>query len=44
MDDPGWTAKPANVPYYCSHGYEVLAEATIPGDVTNWFMERPARP
>jgi GNAT superfamily N-acetyltransferase len=37
-----WTAKPANVPYYRSHGYEVFAEATIPGDVTNWFMERPA--
>ena len=37
-----WTAKPDNVPYYRSHGYEVFAEATIPGDVTNWFMERPA--
>jgi hypothetical protein len=39
-----WTANPANVPYYRSHGYEVFAEATIPGDVTNWFMERPAAP
>ena len=37
-----WTANPANVPYYRSHGYEVFAEAAIPGDVTNWFMERPA--
>ena len=36
-----WTAKPANVPYYRSHGYEVFAEATIPGEVTNWFMEHP---
>ena len=37
-----WTANPDNVPYYRSHGYEVFAEETIPGDVTNWFMERPA--
>jgi GNAT superfamily N-acetyltransferase len=36
-----WTAKPDNLPYYRSHGYEVFAEETIPGDVTNWFMERP---
>jgi len=39
-----WTANPDNVPYYRSHGYEVFAEAPIPGDVTNWFMERPAAP
>jgi GNAT superfamily N-acetyltransferase len=40
-----WTANPANVPYYRSHGFEVFAEAPIPGDVTNWFMERrPAEP
>jgi len=37
-----WTAKPANVPYYRSHGFEAFAEAEIPGRVTNWFMERPA--
>ncbi len=36
-----WTAKPANVPYYRSHGFETFAEAEIPGPVTNWFMERP---
>lgn len=36
-----WTANPANIPYYRSHGYEVFAEEKIPGDVTNWFMERP---
>jgi hypothetical protein len=37
-----WTAKPDNVPYYRSHGFETFAEAEIPGPVTNWFMERPA--
>ena len=37
-----WTANPANVPYYRSHGFETFAEADIPGPVKNWFMERPA--
>jgi GNAT superfamily N-acetyltransferase len=37
-----WTANPANVPYYRSHGFESFGERTIPGGITNWFMERPA--
>ena len=37
-----WTANPANLPYYGSHGFEVMSEATIPGGAPNWFMERPA--
>jgi GNAT superfamily N-acetyltransferase len=37
-----WTGNPANVPYYRSHGFDVTGEATIPGGVPNWFMERPA--
>ena len=38
-----WTGNPDNLPYYRSHGFEVFAEAPIPGGVPNWFMERPAR-
>jgi hypothetical protein len=37
-----WTANPDNLPYYRSHGYEVIAEDEIPGGATNWYMERPA--
>ena len=37
-----WTANPDNLPYYRSHGYEVIGETTIPGGASNWFMERPA--
>jgi GNAT superfamily N-acetyltransferase len=37
-----WTGNPANLPYYRSHGFDVIGEATIPGGVPNWFMERPA--
>ena len=39
-----WTANPDNLPYYRSHGFDVTGEATIPGGVPNWFMERPALP
>jgi GNAT superfamily N-acetyltransferase len=35
-----WTGNPDNLPYYRSHGFEVIGEALIPGGVTNWFMER----
>ena len=38
-----WTANPANLPYYRSHGYEVIGEQRIPGGVPNWFMERASR-
>ena len=37
-----WTGNPDNLPYYGGHGFEVIGEATIPGGVPNWFMERPA--
>jgi GNAT superfamily N-acetyltransferase len=37
-----WTGNPDNLPYYRSHGFEVIGEAMIPGGVPNWFMERPA--
>lgn len=38
-----WTSNPDNLPYYRSHGYEVIGDATtIPGGASNWFMERPA--
>ncbi len=35
-----WTGNPANLPYYRSHGFEVIGEAQIPGGVPNWFMQR----
>lgn len=39
-----WTSNPDNLPYYRSHGYEVIGDATtIPGGASNWFMERSAR-
>jgi GNAT superfamily N-acetyltransferase len=38
-----YTANPDNLPYYRSHGYEVIGEERISG-VPNWFMERPASP
>jgi ribosomal protein S18 acetylase RimI-like enzyme len=38
-----WTGNPDNLPYYRSHGFEVIGEARIPGDVPNWFMERAPR-
>lgn len=34
-----WTGNPDNLPYYRSHGFDVLAEALIPGGVPNWFMQ-----
>jgi GNAT superfamily N-acetyltransferase len=38
-----WTSNPDNLPYYRSHGYDVVGEeTTIPGGASNWFMERPA--
>lgn len=37
-----YTGNPANLPYYRSHGYEVIAEHPISG-APNWFMERPAQ-
>jgi GNAT superfamily N-acetyltransferase len=36
-----WTGNPDNLPYYASHGFDVIGEALIPGRVPNWFMERP---
>jgi GNAT superfamily N-acetyltransferase len=36
-----WTANPDNLPYYRSHGYEVIGECTIPGGASNWYMQRP---
>lgn len=47
-DDAGvpaflWTSNPDNLPYYRSHGYDVVGEETkLPGGASNWFMERPA--
>jgi GNAT superfamily N-acetyltransferase len=38
-----WTGNPANLPYYGSHGFEVIGEALIPGGVPNWFMQRAPR-
>jgi GNAT superfamily N-acetyltransferase len=38
-----WTGNPDNLPYYRSHGFEVIGEAVIPGGVPNWFMERAPR-
>jgi predicted N-acetyltransferase YhbS len=35
-----WTGNPDNLPYYRSHGFEVIDEAPIPGGVPNWFMQR----
>lgn len=37
-----WTGNPDNLPYYRSHGFEVLREADVSG-ATNWFMERAPR-
>lgn len=38
-----WTSNPDNLPYYRSHGYDVVGDETkIPGGASNWFMERPA--
>jgi GNAT superfamily N-acetyltransferase len=37
-----WTGNPDNLPYYRSHGFDVIGEATIPRGAPNWFMERPA--
>jgi predicted N-acetyltransferase YhbS len=38
-----WTGNPDNLPYYRSHGFDVIGEALIPGGVPNWFMERAPR-
>ena len=38
-----WTGNPDNLPYYGSHGFEIIGEFPIPGGVPNWFMLRPAR-
>jgi GNAT superfamily N-acetyltransferase len=35
-----WTGNPDNLPYYRSHGFEVIGERRIPGGVPNWFMQR----
>jgi GNAT superfamily N-acetyltransferase len=37
-----WTGNPDNLPYYRSHGFDVIGEAVIPGGAPNWFMQRPA--
>ena len=34
------TANPDNLPYYRSHGYDVVGEARLPRDTPVWFMER----
>lgn len=36
-----WTGNRDNLPYYRSHGFEVIGEAPISRGVPNWFMERP---
>jgi predicted N-acetyltransferase YhbS len=36
-----YTAKPDNLPYYGSHGYDVTGEVELPGGAPMWFMERP---
>lgn len=38
-----WTGNSANLPYYRSHGFELLGKEVIPGGAMNWFMERPCR-
>jgi GNAT superfamily N-acetyltransferase len=38
-----WTGNPDNLPYYRSHGFDVIGEARIPGDAPNWFMQRAPR-
>jgi GNAT superfamily N-acetyltransferase len=35
-----WTGNPDNLPYYRSHGFEVIGEALISGGTPNWFMQR----
>jgi GNAT superfamily N-acetyltransferase len=35
------TANPDNLPYYRSHGYDVIGEDVIPGGARAWYMERP---
>jgi GNAT superfamily N-acetyltransferase len=37
-----WTSNPDNLPYYRSHGYEVIGESGIPGGARSWYLERPA--
>jgi GNAT superfamily N-acetyltransferase len=37
-----WTSNPDNLPYYRSHGYEVIGESGIPGGARSWYMERLA--
>jgi predicted N-acetyltransferase YhbS len=37
-----WTGNPDNLPYYRSHGFEVIGEADVVRGAPNWFMERPA--
>ena len=32
---------PDNLPYYGSHGYQVIGESGIPGGARSWYMERP---
>jgi predicted N-acetyltransferase YhbS len=34
-----WTGNPDNLPYYRSHGFQVIDERPIPGGVPTWFME-----
>jgi GNAT superfamily N-acetyltransferase len=35
-----WTGNQDNLPYYRTHGFEVIGERRIPGGAPNWFMER----
>jgi ribosomal protein S18 acetylase RimI-like enzyme len=37
-----YTGNPDNLPYYRSHGYEVLSEAMTVRGAPSWFMQRPA--
>ena len=38
-----WTGNPDNLPYYRSHGFDVVGEARIPRGAPNWFMQRAPR-
>ena len=35
-----YTGNPDNLPYYRSHGYEVLSEAMTVRGAPSWFMQR----
>jgi ribosomal protein S18 acetylase RimI-like enzyme len=37
------TAKPENLPYYASFGFEEHGDASLPRGATLWYMDRPVR-